>query len=396
MALRVLLADESQTIKKVIQLALQDFSVEVKPVHSGIDVLPIAKVFQPDIIFADVLLAKKTGYDVCKELKNNPETASIPIVLMWNSLMGIDEKKALESKADRRLEKPFEVETLRQIIQELAPKTVTNPISSFLNFGEIESFKDLNKVVPTAPPVQIQTRKEESQASYENLPDFFVKPPVAAKETPDFLDKTQAPSDVFELDTEEDDFAQVQLTPNISLPESDLPYGETEEKDTDDWSQQKIDNIQSTSIKELNINYEPQETLNLNNLKSDGPKKVYDEFLSEHQDELALPEENDLKNAKVKVTENFEEIIFNDEIEPTGLPKAPALHKPPAVDKKPVGHRLPPIDPSPMSSQEQENIFREEARAIIEKICWTLLPDIAERVVREEIKKLLQDAEKSI
>ena len=49
-----------------------------------------------------------------------------------------------------------------------------------------------------------------------------------------------------------------------------------------------------------------------------------------------------------------------------------------------------------MSSQEQENIFREEARAIIEKICWTLLPDIAERVVREEIKKLLQDAEKSI
>lgn len=395
MALRVLLADESQTIKKVIQLALQDFSVEVKPVHSGIDVLPIAKVFQPDIIFADVLLAKKTGYDVCKELKNNPDTASIPIVLMWNSLMGIDEKKALESKADRRLEKPFEVETLRQIIQELAPKTVTNPISSFLNFGEIESFKDLNKVVPTAPPVQIQPIKEEKQASYQNLPDFFVKPPES-KETPDFLDKTQAPSDVFELDTDEDDFAQVQLTPNISLPESDLSYSETEEKDKDEWSQQKIDNIQSTSIKELNINYEPQETLNFNNLKSDSPKKVYDEFLSEHQDELALPEENDLKNAKVKVTENFEEIIFNDEIEPTGLPKAPALHKPPAVDKKPVGHSLPPIDPSPMSSQEQENIFREEARAIIEKICWTLLPDIAERVVREEIKKLLQDAEKSI
>ena len=68
MALRVLLADESSTIKKVMQLALQDFGVEVKSVPIGLDVSQAAKSFRPDIIFADVLLAKKSGYDVSAEL----------------------------------------------------------------------------------------------------------------------------------------------------------------------------------------------------------------------------------------------------------------------------------------------------------------------------------------
>ena len=137
MALRVLLADESPTIKKVIQLALQDYSVEVKAVPVGIDVVPIAKVFQPDIIFVDVLLVKKSGYEVARDIKKDPDLAHIPVVLLWNSLMGIDEAKAKDSSANKRLEKPFEVETLRSIIQELSPKTVSHPISSFLNFDEI-------------------------------------------------------------------------------------------------------------------------------------------------------------------------------------------------------------------------------------------------------------------
>ena len=59
MALRVLLADESSTIKKVFQLALQDFAVEVRPVNIGVDVAMVAKNFKPDIIFADVMLQKK-------------------------------------------------------------------------------------------------------------------------------------------------------------------------------------------------------------------------------------------------------------------------------------------------------------------------------------------------
>lgn len=324
MALRVLLADESQTIKKVIQLALQDFSVEVKPVHSGIDVIPIAKVFQPDIIFTDVLLAKKTGYDVCKDLKKDPDTSRIPVVLMWNSLMGIDEKKAAESKADRRLEKPFEVETLRQIVQELAPKTISNPISSFLNFAEIDSFKE--------------SPQNPSAASTESL----------------------------NLISEDDDFAQVPLNDMSYLSldknlsnnldkKNDKPVEETE-----DWTQKKIEIIPS-------------------------PLEVKGKKIDEPEGNVFTLDEPDLKNAQINVTDNFEEIIFNNDLEATGLPKAPSFSPLPGKIKS-----------SSLDSLDQENLFREEARTLIEKMCYHLIPEIAERVVREEIKKLLQDAEKSI
>jgi hypothetical protein len=43
-----------------------------------------------------------------------------------------------------------------------------------------------------------------------------------------------------------------------------------------------------------------------------------------------------------------------------------------------------------------EKVIREEAREVIESICWKMLPEIAERVVREEINKILRDSEKSI
>lgn len=158
MALRVLLADESTTIKKVMQLALQDFAVEVKSVQSGVDVIEVAKSFEPDIIFADVLLQKKNGYEVCSELKRNVDNQSIskiPVVLMWSSFMDLDERAASSCGADRRLEKPFDVEHLRQIVSELVPKTQSQRLAQFLKFpGSV-----------TAPLATEENQKRESAAS---------------------------------------------------------------------------------------------------------------------------------------------------------------------------------------------------------------------------------------
>ena len=84
MALRVLLADNSETIKKVIQLTLQDFAIDLRIVTLGVDVLDVALQFKPDIIFVDILLQKKSGYEVSKELKNNVHLKNTPVILMWN------------------------------------------------------------------------------------------------------------------------------------------------------------------------------------------------------------------------------------------------------------------------------------------------------------------------
>ena len=151
MALRVLLADESSTIKKVFQLALQDFAVEVRSVNIGVDVAAVATTFKPDIIFADVLLQKKNGYDVCAELKADSELRAIPIVLMWSGFMELDEDKFQASHADQQLEKPFDVTALRKLVTELVPRTQKQKISEFLTFPKAQSDAENNEAEEAAP-----------------------------------------------------------------------------------------------------------------------------------------------------------------------------------------------------------------------------------------------------
>lgn len=199
MALRVLLADESSTIKKVVQLTLQDFDVDVRSVSVGLDVLSVAKSFRPDIVMADVLLAKRSGYEVCHDLKNDSETSSIPVVLMWSGFMEIDEQKARLSGADRRLEKPFDAETLRKMVRELVSKTETNPVSPYLQFPPLPEFKDTpaSKPAPTAPqppqatapaPAQHTTHDPDSlildDGEAESQDEWIQKPPTRPKVPP--------------------------------------------------------------------------------------------------------------------------------------------------------------------------------------------------------------------
>lgn len=142
MALRVLLADESSTIKKVFQLALQDFAVDVRPVNVGLDVASVARTFKPDIVFADVILQKKNGYDVSAQLKGDPELKDIPVILMWSGFMELDEDKFQASRADAKLEKPFDVAALRSLVNEWVPKTQSSRLSQFLSFPKMPDFKE--------------------------------------------------------------------------------------------------------------------------------------------------------------------------------------------------------------------------------------------------------------
>ncbi len=150
MALRVLLADESSTIKKVFQLALQDFAVDVRPVNIGVDVVSVAQTFKPDIIFADVLLQKKNGYEVALEVKQHPTLKNTPVVLMWSGFMELDDDKYQASLANAQLEKPFDVAALRKLVSDLVPRTQNQRISNFLSFPPMPEMDE-------NPPASLET-----------------------------------------------------------------------------------------------------------------------------------------------------------------------------------------------------------------------------------------------
>ncbi|MBL7543196.1 MAG: response regulator [Bdellovibrionaceae bacterium] len=354
MALRVLLADESPTIKKVIQLALQDYSVEVKAVPVGIDVIPIAKVFQPDIIFVDVLLVKKSGYDVARDIKKDPDLNKTPVVLLWNSLMGIDENKARESAANKRLEKPFEVETLRSIVQELSPKTVNHPISSFLNFDEIDSIKDYRR----------ESAEARKNVKPPQIPNFNIP-----EQSGDYIIEDSILPDELQLTEENEDFAQVPLHKKMPLDAPSLD-NKVDLESPDEWQADPVNNLRPLNPQSPSINANAT---------------------------AGVLAEEDLMKAKRKITDSFEEIIFSDEeVEGTHLDPSKPVSPPQSVATSTPRQTspefaVPALSNIPLDAKTQEKIFREEVRVIAEKICWSLLPEITERVVREEIKKLLQE-----
>jgi CheY-like chemotaxis protein len=243
MALRVLLADESSTIKKVFQLALQDFAVEVRPVNVGVDVAPVARSFNPDIIFADVLLQKRSGYDVAAEIKQDEALKQIPVVLMWSGFMELDEDKFQACMANAQLEKPFDVAALRKLVNELVPRTKEQRLSQFLNFPKMP---DIEASKPAAaPPVPSASAPPPPIPGAAGLGEDFAQVPLPKTKSstgqdkyrlnlkPEELDPGHVPVDFGMLGEEEPDepfsIKETKRSAAPPPPPAQLPELEVEE-----------------------------------------------------------------------------------------------------------------------------------------------------------------------
>lgn len=223
MALRVLLADENVTIKKVIQLSLQDYAVSVKSVNLGVDVLDIARGFRPDIVFADVLLQKRNGYEVCSDFKNDPELSKIPFILMWSGFMELDQQRFRECGADGQLEKPFDKDTLRALIQQMVTETQSNELSPFIETPplpkmELQNLKIEEKPAPRAPSPSVAAESGSwNMDSFDDIGEFVQKPLSAlGQESPGT--KRPGPAETAAETWKQKDLSHLKLP----LPEEDL------------------------------------------------------------------------------------------------------------------------------------------------------------------------------
>lgn len=108
MAKKLLLADDSITIQKVVELILSDEDYDITTVGSGDEALSLIEQLRPDIVLADVDMPNINGYELCKHIKENNATSHISVVLLVGAFEPINEKKAKEAGAEDFLIKPFE------------------------------------------------------------------------------------------------------------------------------------------------------------------------------------------------------------------------------------------------------------------------------------------------
>ena len=117
MAKTILLADDSVTIRKVVELTFMDEDYELDSVGSGEEALERLADELPDLVIADVHMSGVSGYEVCRQVK--AAEASPPVLLLVGTFEPFEPADVEESGADRYLKKPFDSQELLATVREL-------------------------------------------------------------------------------------------------------------------------------------------------------------------------------------------------------------------------------------------------------------------------------------
>ena len=108
MAYTLLLADDSVTIQRVIELTFADEDIQVTAVSDGEQAIQRLETSPPDIVLADVGMPGRNGYEVARFIKQSPSLAHIPVVLLTGAFEPVDQARVSEAGCDGVLAKPFE------------------------------------------------------------------------------------------------------------------------------------------------------------------------------------------------------------------------------------------------------------------------------------------------
>jgi CheY-like chemotaxis protein len=114
---RILLADDSVTIQKVIELTFMDEDYEVRAVSNGDEAIQALPEVDPDFVIADVHMPGANGYEVCRRSKERKP--GVPVLLLVGTFEPFDEAQGRAAGADSYLKKPFDSQELLQRVGDL-------------------------------------------------------------------------------------------------------------------------------------------------------------------------------------------------------------------------------------------------------------------------------------
>jgi len=118
--LKVMVVDDSKTIRRTAETLLSKVGCTVVTATDGFDALSKIADTQPDIIFVDIMMPRLDGYQTCALIKNNSQYKSIPVIMLSSKGGLFDRAKGRIVGSDQYLTKPFSKEELVAAIKEYA------------------------------------------------------------------------------------------------------------------------------------------------------------------------------------------------------------------------------------------------------------------------------------
>ena len=115
---KVLVIDDSNTIRRSAELFLRQAGYEVILAEDGFDALAKISDHQPQVIFVDIMMPRLDGYQTCALIKQNPQLKSTPVIMLSSKDGIFDRARGRLAGSDRYLTKPFTKEGLVDAVGE--------------------------------------------------------------------------------------------------------------------------------------------------------------------------------------------------------------------------------------------------------------------------------------
>jgi len=123
---KLLIADDDQNIIELLEESFKNYNFQILKADNGYSVISKAKNEHPDLIILDLVMPRLNGYEVCKRLKENPDTQDIKIIILSGQLKKEDVLNLLQLGIKDYFAKPFDVQELIERIKILLKNNFVN------------------------------------------------------------------------------------------------------------------------------------------------------------------------------------------------------------------------------------------------------------------------------
>ncbi len=120
-AAKVLVIDDSNTIRRSAEIFLKQGGHQVMLAEDGYDALSKISDFRPDVIFCDILMPRLDGYQTCAIIKRNAVFSAVPVVMLSSKDGVFDKARGRMVGSQDYLTKPFTKDQLLQAVRQFAP-----------------------------------------------------------------------------------------------------------------------------------------------------------------------------------------------------------------------------------------------------------------------------------
>jgi len=356
----ILLADDSVTIQKVIELTFMDEDYSVVAVSSGDDALDKLAAVAPDLVIADVHMPGASGYAVVRRAKElHP---GVPAILLVGTFEPFDEREAAASGADAHLKKPFDAQELIGLVGQLLGPAAAEE--------------------PAGPPPATESAAPE----WPEEP-FPIDDPTrgAAAAEGEVFRLDSEPEREPELELELEPAADADFEALLAEPEPEIlaePAGEPEE------DLLPVDDSPFSAFAE-----EEGEPFRL------GDDEVAEVAEEELEEDTVV--ESPFRHAAAAVT--AEEALDRAHEQAPSAPLAEPVHvagfavaAEEVVEVTEVAEAAPPAAAEaprgPLSDEDVERIARRLAEVVgervVREVAWEVIPDLAEVVIKDRLREL--------